>query len=118
MDYFGIRDIENLFTTIDDIDYYKPESFIQTKESFNNKYQYYKIRSDKYKHLSLKQYISTITPEIAELDKNKSTNQNEKNMQLTMNINLMHTIDPNKNRILNVKSDNVEIRPGSNILSF
>ena len=39
-------------------------------------------------------------------------------MQLTMNINLMHTIDPNKNRILNVKSDNVEIRPGSNILSF
>ena len=30
----------------------------------------------------------------------------------------MHTTDPNKNRILNVKSDNVEIRPGSNILSF
>ena len=67
-DYFGIRDIENLFTTIDDIDYYKP---ILTKESFNNKYQYYKIRGDKYKNLSLKQYISTITPQIAELVKIK-----------------------------------------------
>ena len=115
MDYFGIRDIENLFTTIDDIDYYKP---ILTRESFNGKCQYYELRGDRYKNLSLKQYISTITPEIAELIRNKSTNQNEQKMQLTMNINFMHTIDPNKNRILNVKSDNVEIRPGSNILSF
>ena len=32
-----------------------------------------------------------------------------------MNINFMHTTDPNKNRNFYVKSDNVEIRPGSNI---
>ena len=63
-DYFGIRDIENLFTTIDDIDYYKP---ILTRESFNGKCQYYELRGDRYKNLSLKQYISTITPEIAEI---------------------------------------------------
>ena len=112
MDYFGIRDIENLFTTIDDIDYYKP---ILTRESFNGKCQYYELRGDRYKNLSLKQYISTITPEIAELIRNKSTNQNEQKMQLTMNINFMHTTDPNKNRNFYVKSDNVEIRPGSNI---
>ena len=111
-DYFGIRDIENLFTTIDDIDYYKP---ILTRESFNGKCQYYELRGDRYKNLSLKQYISTITPEIAELIRNKSTNQNEQKMQLTMNINFMHTTDPNKNRNFYVKSDNVEIRPGSNI---
>ena len=104
MDYFGIRDIENLFTTIDDIDYYKP---ILTRESFNGKCQYYELRGDRYKNLSLKQYISTITPEIAELIRNKSTNQNEQKMQLTMNINFMHTTDPNKNRNFYVKSDNV-----------
>ena len=109
-DYFGIRDIENLFTTIDDIDYYKP---ILTRESFNGKYQYYELRDNRYKNLSLKQYISTITPEIAELIRNKSTNQNEQKMQLTMNINFMHTTDPNKNRNFYVKSDNVEIRPRS-----
>ena len=63
-DYFWIRDIENLFTTIDDIDYYKP---ILTRESFNGKCQYYELRGDRYKNLSLKQYISTITPEIAEI---------------------------------------------------
>ena len=63
-DYFGIRDIENLFTTIDDIDYYKP---ILTREPFNGKCQYYELRGERYKNLSLKQYISTITPEIAEI---------------------------------------------------
>ena len=36
-------------------------------------------------------------------------------MQLTMNINFIHTTDLNKNRNFYVKSDNVEIRPGSNI---
>ena len=36
-------------------------------------------------------------------------------MQLTMNINFMHTTDLNKNRNFYVKSDNVEITPGSNI---
>ena len=107
-----MRDIENLFTTTDDIDYYKP---ILTKESFNNKYQYYEIRGDKYKNLSLKLYISMITPGIVELIRNKTTNQNQQKMQLTMNINFMHTTDPNKNRNFYVKSDNVEIRPGSNI---
>ena len=35
-DYFGIRNIEKIFTVIDDIDYYKP---ILTRESFNGKYQ-------------------------------------------------------------------------------
>ena len=111
-DYFGIRDIDHLFTTIDDTDYYKP---ILTRESFNGKYQYYELRGEIYKNSSLKQYISTITPEIAELIRNKSTNQNEQKMQLTMNINFMHTTDPNKNRNFYVKSDNVQIRPGSNI---
>ena len=61
-DYFGIREIENLFTAIDDIDYYKP---ILTRESFNGKYQYYEITGNKNKNFSLKQYISTVAQEIA-----------------------------------------------------
>ena len=39
LDYYGIRDIENLFTNDDDDDnYYKP---ILVKTSFKNNYKYY-----------------------------------------------------------------------------
>ena len=42
LDYFGVRDIENLFDHVDG--YYKP---ILTKSSFRNKYQYYEMRGDR-----------------------------------------------------------------------
>ena len=42
LDYYGIRDIENLFTNDDDDDnYYKP---ILVKTSFKNNYKYYETR--------------------------------------------------------------------------
>ena len=64
LDYFGIRDIENSFDNIDDLDYYKP---ILTKSSFNNKYEYYEIRGDRDQRLPVKQYLTMIIPELAEL---------------------------------------------------
>ena len=47
LDYYGIKDIENLFGDVDednDDDYYKP---ILVKNSFENNYKYYESRGDK-----------------------------------------------------------------------
>ena len=53
LDYYGIRNIQNLFTNDDDDDnYYKP---ILVKTSFKNNYRYYESRGDKDKKLSVKQ---------------------------------------------------------------
>ena len=52
IDYYGIKDIENLFDNVDD-DYYKP---ILIKSSFKDNYKYYESRGDKDKNLSVKQY--------------------------------------------------------------
>ena len=56
LNYYGIRDIENLFTNDDNDDdnYYKP---ILVKSSFKNNYKYYESRGDKDKKLSVKQYL-------------------------------------------------------------
>ena len=51
LDYFGIRNIENLFSNVDDNDYYKP---ILVKSCFNGNYKCYESREDKDKKLSIK----------------------------------------------------------------
>ena len=112
MDNFGLRDIENLFHNIDDSDYYKPAL---VKSSFNNNYEEYEMRGDRNKNLSVEQYFYMITPKLAELiDKKK--NKNEQKIQLSMGLNFKHTKDRDKNRTFYVKSDNVEIRIGSNTI--
>ena len=77
LDYFRIRDIESLFTNIDDDDdddYYKP---VLVKSSFKNNYEYYEIRGGRYKYLSLNQYLYKITPELTGLINEKKNNKNE-----------------------------------------
>ena len=78
LDYFRIRDIESLFTNIDDDDdddYYKP---VLVKSSFKNNYEYYEIRGGRYKYLSLNQYLYKITPELTGLiNEKKNNNKNE-----------------------------------------
>ena len=44
LDYFGIKDIENLLGNVDDDGYYKP---ILVNSSFNDNYKYYESRGDK-----------------------------------------------------------------------
>ena len=51
LDYYGIRDIENLFDDDNNNDYYKP---ILVNSYFKNNYKYYESRGDKNKHLSVK----------------------------------------------------------------
>ena len=47
IDYYGIRDIENLFDDYNDNDYYKP---ILVKSSFNENYKKYESRGMRTKH--------------------------------------------------------------------
>ena len=63
-DYYGIRDIENLFDEASEEDYYKP---ILVKSSFNGNYKYYESRGDKEKELSVKQYFNMIMPYLYDL---------------------------------------------------
>ena len=64
LDYYGIRDIENLFDKVSEEDYYKP---ILVKSSFKGNYKYYESRGDKEKRLSVKQYLNKITPHLYDL---------------------------------------------------
>ena len=61
LDYYGIRDIENLFNNVDD--YCKP---ILVKSSFNDNCKYYESRGDKDKKLSVKQYLYKIMPYLSD----------------------------------------------------
>ena len=54
-DYYGIRDIESLFSDIDD--YYKP---ILVKSSFKKNKKVYESRGDKERNLSTEQYLNDI----------------------------------------------------------
>ena len=54
LDYFGIRELENLFGDTDNDDYYKP---VLVRSSFKNNYKQYESRGDKDKILSVKQYL-------------------------------------------------------------
>ena len=55
LDYFGIKELENLFGGTDNDDnYYKP---VLVKTSFKDGYKYYESRGDKDKHLSVMQYL-------------------------------------------------------------
>ena len=78
LNYFGIRELENLITNDDynDDNYYKPALF---KSSFENIYEYYEIRKDKDKELSLKQYFYVVMPRLADLINKKNNNKLNEN---------------------------------------
>ena len=63
LDYYGIRDIENLFDKVNEEDYYKP---ILVKNSFKSNCKYYESRGGK-KKLSVRQYHNKITQHLYDL---------------------------------------------------
>ena len=71
LDYYGIKDIENLFDSVDIDDYYKP---ILIKSSFKNNYKIYESKGDKNKNLSVKQYLYMIIPYLSDLINIQKTN--------------------------------------------
>ena len=60
LDYYRIRDIENLFDKVSEENYYKP---ILIRSSFKGNYKYHESRGDKEKRLSVRQYLNKIIPE-------------------------------------------------------
>ena len=120
LDYYGIRDIENLFDNDDnddddddDNDYYK---LILAESSFKNNYKYYESRRNKDKKLSVKQYLYKIMPYLSDLiNENKAieNNSNEWKIQINMNVNFVSSNDTGETRTIFVWSDNEEIRSGN-----
>ena len=115
LDYYGIRDIENLFgnVDVDDDNYYKS---ILVKSSFKNNYKYYESRGDKDKKLSVKQYLYKIMPYLSDLINDHKTirnNSNEWKIQINMHVNFVSSNDTGEIRTIFVWSDNEEIRLGN-----
>ena len=110
LDYFGIRELEKLFGDIDNDDYYKAAL---VKSSFRNNYEYYEIREDKDKELSVKQYLYMVMSGLALLINKKKNDRTEWKIQLNMAVNFISTDDTGKIRTFYVHSDNEEIRLGN-----
>ena len=83
LDYFGIIELEKLFTNDDD-DYYKPVLV----SSFEKNYEYYEIRGDKDKKLSIKKYLYMVMPGLADLINKKKDGRVQCKIQLNMGVNL------------------------------
>ena len=93
LDYYGIRDIENLFDNDNDNDYYKP---ILVESSFKNNYKYYESRGDKDKKLSVKQYLYKIMSYLSDLindHKAIRNNSNEWKIQTNVHVNFVSSND-------------------------
>ena len=115
LDYYGIRDIENLFDNVNDNDddYYKP---ILVEGSFNNNYKYYESRGDNDKKLSVKQYLYKIMPYLSDLIYDHKTNENSSNewsIQINMHVNFVSSNDTGETSTIFVWNDNEEIRLGN-----
>ena len=111
LDYYGIKDIENLFDNDDnDDDYYKP---ILIKSSFKNNYKYYESGGDKDKDLSVKQYLYKITPYLTNLMNDHKTTRNESSewkIQINMYVNFISSKGTGEIRTIYVWSENEKIR--------
>ena len=113
LDYYGIKDIENLFDSIDIDDYYKP---ILIKSSFKNNYKVYESKGDKSKNLSVRQYLHNITQYLSDLINNHKTNENnssEWKIQLNMSIKFIASNDTREICTVYPWSDHEEVRSGN-----
>ena len=85
LDYFGIKELENLFKDNDNDDNcYKP---VLVKTSFKDGYKYCESRGDGDKKLSVKQYLYVIMPYLSDLINDHKAIRNESNewkIQLNM----------------------------------
>ena len=109
-DYYGMRDIENLFDKVSEEDYYKP---ILVKSSFNGKYKYYESKGDKEKRLSVRQYLSKITLHLYDLINDHRIARRVWKIQKSMRVNFISSKDTWETRTIYVWSNNKSIMWGS-----
>ena len=125
MEHKGIRDIENLFKEVasTDEDYCKPK---KSNSAFNNNYIEYENRGDKYKNLSLKEYLYMIILYLRDMIndlkapmklKVHSSNEiidyetqfGEWKIQLTVVTSFISSTDSEETRTWHTNSNNIEI---------
>ena len=105
-DYYGIRDIENLFDEVSEEDYYKP---ILVKSSFKGNYKYYESRGDKEKRLSVKQYLNKITSHLYDLINDHKIARKVWKIQISMRVNFISSKDTGETGTIYVWSDHKKI---------
>ena len=108
-DYFGIRDIENLFDKVNEEGYYKP---ILVKGSFNGNYKYYESRGDKEKELSVQQYLNIIMPYLYDLINDHRIARGVWKIQINMRVNIISSKDTRETCTIYSWSNNVSIMQG------
>ena len=108
-DYYGIRDIENLFDEASEEDYYKP---ILVKSSFKGNYKYYESRGDKEKRLSVRQYLNKITPHLYDLINDHRIARRVWKIQISMRVNYISSKDTVETLTIYVWGDNTNIMQG------
>ena len=108
-EFRGIRNIQDLFKSSIDEDYYKPTL---VKSGYNSNYAQYESKEDKI--LTVKEYLSLIELYLADMI-NDYKSKGEWKIQLTAEINFTSLKpDSNETRIMHTKSDNTEIMTRSN----
>ena len=110
LDYYGIRDMENLFDKANEEDYYKP---ILVKSSFKDNYKYYESRGYKEKRLSVKQYLNKIISHLYDLINDHRIARRVWKIQISMRVNFISSKDTGETCTIYVWSDNVSIMRGS-----
>ena len=107
-EFRGIRNIQDLFKSSIDEDYYKPTL---VKSGYNGNYAQCESRGNKI--LTVKEYLGLIEPYLADMI-NDYKSKGEWNIQLTAEINFTSLKpDFDETRIMHTKSDNTEIMTGS-----
>ena len=94
-DYYGIRDIENLFDEASEEDYYKP---IFTKSSHNCNYKH-KSNGDIEKRLSVYQYLNKIRLHLLDLINDHRIVRRVWKIQINMHVNFISSRDTGETRI-------------------
>ena len=107
-EFRGIRNIQDLFKSSIDEDYYKRTL---VKSGYNSNYAQCESRGDNI--LTVKEYLGLIEPYLADMI-NDYKSKGEWKIQLTAEINFISLKpDSNETRIMHTKSDNMEIMTGS-----
>ena len=90
-------------------DYYEQ---IRTNNAFNSNYIEYESSGDKYKILSIKEYLDMIRQYLSDVINNHKT-RGEWKIQLPKEINYISPTDSNDTRTMHAKSYNIETMRGS-----
>ena len=110
LDYYGIRDTENLFDEVSEEDYYKP---ILVKSSFKDHYKQYESKGDKEKRLSVRQCLNKILPNLYDLINYHRIARRVWKIQISMHINSISSKVNGQTHTIYVWSDNINITQGS-----